>query len=846
VSAPDVATPATVHEAVARRARERPNATALCQGGREVGYRELDAAANRVAHRLLALGVAPGDAVGVDMARSVDLVAAFLGIWKVGAFHVPFHEATPARRRDAIVAIAGIAVVVTDRPDIDHRPPGCTVLPNPAAPNVPDTDPALSAKPGSLAYAMFTSGSTGEPKGVCITHANVLDLCGDGSFASYGSERVAMLAPHAFDASVFELWVPLIHGGTCVLAPPGPVDLHAVAAFLTGAAVSVVHVTAGLFRVVADEAPHLFGSVREVLTGGDVVSAGAVRAVLRACPGVSVRAMYGPTETTVFAMAHRMTDATAVPDPVPLGVPLDGVGAQVLDNDLQPVPDGTPGELYLSGPGVGAGYLGDPALTEARFVTDPHGVTGTRCYRTGDIVRRRSGAFDFLGRDDDQVKINGFRVETGEIVGHLRGLDGVRDAAVTVRRGVGGERQLVGYVLAAPGAVDPAALRTQLAELLPGYMVPTAVVPVPAFPLTANGKLDVDAFPDPPEGAAHVAPTPGSPEELVCELYTELLGIGPVGTQTPFFSSGGTSLTATRLVSRLRACGWKSTTLRDVLEAPTPAELGRRMRARPSGDDAFGPVMVLRAEGDAPPLFCLPGATGLSWGYAGLVRHLPSNVPVYGLQAPGLTARGATGGSLTEMAREHANRIDGERPDGPVSLLGWSFGGLLAHAVAAILHEAGREVVLLVLLDARPGDPSTDPSGLTDRQVVRAAVDGVLPPDPDGGLGPGPLRDGLRERGSVLAEVDDAVLDAVIRVARASLTAHATATPPAVAADTVLVVADPPGGGGAGAVPRAWAAHLSGNVRVQPVPFAHHELLSPAALDVIGPLLAGHLPQDQR
>ncbi|MYW04960.1 non-ribosomal peptide synthetase [Streptomyces sp. SID3343] len=466
------AIPATLPEAFARQVTLTPEATALVAGTlREtpgatkisLTYRELDAHTNRLARRLAAEGVTPGTPVAIRMDRSAELVVSVLAIVKSGGHYVPLDPRLPASRSEWILARTGARVVLTTGAPHGTEPSaGLRLLPVTFDASGLDDDlpaPDLPADPRQVAYVMFTSGSTGTPKGVEATHENVVGLVGDPTWRSGAHERVLLHSPHAFDASTYELWAPLLCGGTVVVAPPGELDARGVASAVTDAGVTGLWVTAGLFAVLAEEDPRCFAGVREVWTGGDVVSAPAVRRVLRACPGTVVVNGYGPTETTTFATCHRVGDAGALGTVVPIGAAMAGMRVEVLGPDLRPVSPGGVGELYVGGSGLARGYRDRPALTAERFVADPSGRRpGARLFRTGDLVRSTpDGLLEFVGRDDDQVKIRGFRVEPGEVEAVLAGHPGVGRATVVVREDRPGDKRLVGYVVPAERSQDPQA-----------------------------------------------------------------------------------------------------------------------------------------------------------------------------------------------------------------------------------------------------------------------------------------------------------------------------------------------------------------------------------------------------
>ena len=440
----------TVPEIFAARAAATPDATALVQGERTTTYRQLNARANRLAHRLITLGVRPEDRVAVLLDRSDGLLAALLAVLKAGAAYVGLDPRAPAVRTRQILAETGANILLTDTEPTEPYDGVTTVGPaDPTLAAEPDTDPTVLLHPAQLAYVSHTSGSTGTPKGVAVTHRDVTALAADSAFADGAHARVLVHSPTAFDASTYEMWVPLLNGGTAVVAgPEEDVDAAAVARLRERHGVTALWLTAGLFRLAAEEDPGCFAGLRQVWTGGEAVPAPAVHRVLAACPGLTVTDGYGPTETTTFATSRPCTADAPVPDPLPIGRPLDGMRAYVLDGSLQPLPPGTVGELYIAGPGVARGYLGRPGTTAERFTADPYGPPGARMYRTGDHARvTADGELEFHGRTDGQVKLRGFRIELGEIETALAAHPEVTQAVVVVREDRPGDRRLVAYAI---------------------------------------------------------------------------------------------------------------------------------------------------------------------------------------------------------------------------------------------------------------------------------------------------------------------------------------------------------------------------------------------------------------
>ncbi|MEU8827139.1 non-ribosomal peptide synthase/polyketide synthase [Streptomyces sp. NPDC048636] len=545
------------------QAERTPEAVALTDGPTVLDYRALDDWSDRLAGVLIRSGVRTEDRVGLLMDRSAELVVAQLAVVKAGGVYVPVDARAPGERRQALLAAVDATVMLT----------AAEVA---AARDAERTPPPVPADRDRLAYVMFTSGSTGEPKAVGVRHRDVVALARHRGFDGGGHERVPLHSPVAFDAATYEVWVPLLRGGQVVVAPC-ELDAGALRTLVAEHGVTGIWLTAGLFRLLAQDAPDCFGGLREVWTGGDVVPAAAVRRVLAHCPGLRVVDGYGPTETTTFATAFPMSGADQVPETVPIGRPLDHTRVYVLDARLRLVPPGVVGELYVAGEGVARGYLGRPGPTAASFLADPYGPPGARMYRTGDLARRRpDGAVEFAGRADDQVKVRGFRIEPGEVERVFAAHPSVADAAVAAREDGSGTKRLVAYVVAADGApVDGERLRSHAAERLPDYMVPSAVVALAALPLSRNGKVDRTALPAPAtagDRAPSRAPR-GEAERLTAEIWSEVLGVERVGAEDDFFALGGDSILSIRLTSRLREAFGRELSPRMVFTHPTVAAL---------------------------------------------------------------------------------------------------------------------------------------------------------------------------------------------------------------------------------------------------------------------------------
>ncbi|MFF8594381.1 non-ribosomal peptide synthase/polyketide synthase [Streptomyces sp. NPDC015220] len=833
VELPEAALP----ELFARQVRATPDAVAVvaCPSGAELTYRELDQRANRLARALIRRGVAPEASVAVLLERSADLVVAILAIVKAGGAYVPLDSRFPQSRIDLILQEAGAELVLTE-----------DVLTALIRSETDCSDPEVRCHPDQLAYVMYTSGSTGRPKGVAVTHRDVVGHALTPCWHEGGHERVLLHSPTAFDLSTYEHWVPLLGGGRIVVAPPGRLDLDLLHQAVGGHGVTGLWLTAGLFRLVAEERPELLAGVREVWTGGDVVSPAAVAQVLAACPGITVVNGYGPTEATTLATCHPVRGLAEHAATVPIGRPMANMRAYVLDAGLRPVPPGVVGELYLAGVGVARGYVGRPGLTVQRFTADPYGPPGSRMYRTGDLAWwLADGTLEFAGRADHQVKLRGFRIEPGEIEAVLALCPGVAQAAVVVREDQPDDKRLVAYLVPAPqGAPEAAELSDRLRRELPEYMVPSAFVTLEALPLTGNGKLDRAALPAPDYGAPGSGRGPRTPrEQLLCGLFAQVLGREQVHIDDSFFDLGGHSLLAARLVSRVRETLGVEVGLRTLFEAPTVAGLTERLVMNDPAD-ALDVLLPLRTTGSRTPLFCVHPGGGISWSYSGLLNHIGSEHPVYAIQARGLGRPEPRPESFEEMAADYADQIRKIQPEGPYLLLGWSAGGLIAHAVACELQARGERTALLAILDAYPvKDVRFEELPVpTERDVLV----GVLDCDPDE-LGDRPLTYDevagiLRERGSALAGLTGPQIEVVVDIMINNAKLAVDFVPGRFDGDLLLfnstIDRDKDDAG-----PGTWRPYVTGRIESHEITTRHDRMTQAGSLSQIGPILAARLAE---
>ena len=697
-----------VTDAVARHAVERPSAPAVIAAGQALTYAQLDSRANRIAAELQDRGLRRGGLAGVALERSADLLPALLGVWRAGGAYVPVDPSYPSARVGFILEEAAAQVILTqssvaaglpssdaprllldgDREAIERRDPG---------------SPERPADLDGLAYVIFTSGSTGRPKGVMLAHrglANLMRTMADRPGLGAGETMLGVTTP-AFDLSVPDLYLPLSVGATLILASAEQAaDPGELARLIEDHEVDLMQATPSTWRMLLDGGWFDRPSLR-VVTGGEALPA-KLAAELHGRVS-ELWNFYGPTEATVWSTCARIAD----PAEVTIGTELPGVSAQIVDEAGEPVSDGESGELLIGGVQVACGYLNRPDLTAERFVADPRSDSpGARLYRTGDQARRRAdGTIDFLGRLDHQVKLRGYRIELGEIEAVLEELPGVAQAAAVVSEEAGaGEPRLVAYAVPAPGgSVEGPRLRRDLAERLPGYMIPAAIVALERLPLTPNGKLDRSALPAPPrvgEGDRElVAPRTALEAELL-ELWREALGVDSLGVTDDFFDLGVDSLTAGRLFARIEVAYGSRLPMAVLFQTPTIERLAALLGEESHEAPRWPSLVPMRPAGDRTPLFCVHGGAGTVLFYHDLVDALGEDQPVYALQAAGLYGGQAPQRTVEEMAESYLEQLLEARPEGPYAIGGYCYGGMVAFEMARRLRAEGAEVPAVVMLNA--------------------------------------------------------------------------------------------------------------------------------------------------
>jgi amino acid adenylation domain-containing protein len=728
----------TIPELFARQVIRNPDSVAVISEAGQFTYRQIDQRANQVANLLRKLGVGPDVLVAVCLERSQELIVALLGILKAGGAYVSLDPSCTRERLAYMLEDARAGVLLTqqklqavfagdelasplkvicldkDWATIAHESTG-----------QPDFD-ARRPAPTDLAYVSYTSGSTGKPKGVCVPQRAVIRLLFNTDYVLLNSaDTVAQIASCAFDASTFEIWGALLHGGRlAILSQQVVLSARALAREIRSHRITTMFVTTGLFNQLSREVPDIFAPVRHVLFGGEAANPACVRNILKNSPGSRLLHMYGPTEATTFASWHEVRELEADAASVPIGRPLANTEVYVLDELRQPVPIGVVGELYIGGDGLARGYLNQPALTAEKFVSHPfNSEADARLYKTGDRVRYRSdGNLEFIGRADGQVKLRGFRVELGEIEVALNQHLDVQECTATAFEDSSKDKRLVAYVVARRAGLTADDLRAFLRTKLPDYMVPSAFVFLPALPLNANGKVNRRALPAPdqvrPEQTKFVQPRDETESRLV-GIWEDLLTIRPVSVVDNFFDLGGHSLLVIRLLARIERAFGRSLPISAVFQSPTIehlAELIRQGKVERSGEGSS--IVEIQPKGSKPPLFLVHGAGGgMLWGYTNLARYLGLDQPVYGFK-PRDETEGEASCSIETMAAQLLSALCAFQPNGPYYLGGYCFGGNVAYEMARQLQNQGHKIALLALMNSTPTDPSPRVGVPKSKQVV--------------------------------------------------------------------------------------------------------------------------------
>ena len=721
---PDISVPTLVEQWAAAT----PDATAVVFEGTTVSYRELHERSLQQARRLVASGVQPGEIVAVALPRSEQLLVVLLAIMRTGAAYLPVELDSPNDRIALVLDDASPTVLIAE-PQMYARFAGSYTLLEPeggdALPGEDGPEPDLST-PEGVAYVLYTSGSTGRPKGVEITHRNLGNFLHgmQQQLRPTARDRFLAVTTLIFDIAGLELYLPLTVGARVVLASTEALhNPRALARLIRHSGVTHVQATPSLWRVLLSSSETRLNGVH-ALVGGEALSA-ELAARLKSM-AARVTQFYGPTETTVWSTAVEIEEVGTVAPPI--GRPILNTRLYVLDEDRKLVVTGAIGELYIGGAGVAKGYLKRPELTAERFIADPFAGDGSRMYRTGDLVRwSDAGLLEFIGRADDQVKINGHRIELGEIESLLLHHPAVAEAAVVAHRNADSITSLAAYVVAESGClIEIDALRGFLAGRVPTYMMPSSFIVLEAMPLTPNGKLDRKSLVVPERASLMAYAEPVTEvEKKLAALWQEILNVERVGLHDNFFELGGDSLNAAAMSALFPEHLEIELPLGSVFEAPTIADLAVLVERLSS--ESLDPIAVMLAlrtvsKNAHRPLFCIHPMAGLSLGFSSLLRHLDPSMPVYGLQSCGLRSSEQLPASIEQIAADYLEEIRRVQPDGPYRLVGRSLGGLIGHSIVEQMQARGLEVEMLAMIDSYvfAGDELARPRN--EAEEVRAVM----------------------------------------------------------------------------------------------------------------------------
>ena len=852
--------PATTLPALfVQQAEKTPQATALVFNGESLSYHALNLRANQLAQMLRQHGMGKGSVVALALPRSFDLLIAMYATHKAGAAYLPLDPSYPQDRLTYMLENTAPGLLLTHHELLPQLPQITTdiwLLDDKRLQqrlaqqgDVVEQLPLAALSADDPAYIIYTSGSTGKPKGVVVGHQAIVNrlLWMQHQYPLDESDAVLQKTPSGFDVSVWEFFWPLQTGARLVIAKPeGHKDPAYLAELIQQQAVTTLHFVPSMLQVFLQEKNiNQCQSLRRVFCSGEALPAELEQRFFHKLTA-ELHNLYGPTEAAVD-VSYWPCNAESNGKTVPIGYPIWNTRLYVLDNNLNLLPPGCAGELYIAGMNLAHGYLNRPDLTAERFVADPFGPPGTRMYRTGDLARWDAhGSLEYLGRTDNQVKLRGLRIELGEIEACLEAHEQVQLAVVMLREDRPGDQRLVAYLLSdADADIDNQQLNQYLLQSLPDFMLPSAYVLLQSLPLSQNGKLDHKALPAPVYQEFGLIQLPHNPqEELLCHLFAEVLGLEQIGRNDNFFDLGGHSLLAVKLVHAISESTGNELHIANLFAHPSVASLAEFIQQNQgnTSSQALAVLFPLRAGENEAPLFCIHPAGGISWCYAPLLQSLDSSIPVYGLQCRGLDGESTPAADMQAMAEDYIAQMRSIQPHGPYRLLGWSIGGMVAQVAASLLQQQGETVSLLALLDAFPSDQWRHLPAPTEQDVYIALL--RMAGFDENHL-PSPLEKDavftlLRESGSALAFFAEAELVAFSRVVKNNARLFANTAHQPYHGDALFFHA---------ANPRkedwlsisGWQPYITGHIEQIDLNCVHQEIIKPEVLATIGKTLTQKL-----
>ncbi|MEH2192673.1 MAG: amino acid adenylation domain-containing protein [Nostoc sp.] len=694
-----------IHQLFEEQVERTPDAVAVVFENQQLTYGELNCRANQLAHYLRSLGVGADVLVGLCVERSPLMIVGMLGILKAGGAYVPLDPEYPQERLSFMLADTDVKVLLTQEKLVEslsqHQVRVICLDADLQSVNQDNLNSTITSE--NLSYVIYTSGSTGKPKGVVVTHQAVNRLVLNTNYIQLSSsDGIAQAANIAFDAATFEIWGALLHGAKLVIIPQSVLlSPQEFAVNIRSQEISVLFLTTALFNQLASFVPQAFSSLKYLLFGGEAVDPKWVQEVLEKGAPQQLLHVYGPTENTTFSSWYLVENLPTTATTIPIGRPIANTQIYILDEYLEPVPVGVPGELHLGGAGLARGYLNRPELTDEKFIPNPFEEAGSKLYKTGDLAcYLPDGNIEYLRRIDNQVKIRGFRIELGEIEAVLRQHSDVQISCVIVREDTPGEKRLIGYVvLQKEATITPGELRQFLADKLPTYMVPNAFVILESLPLTPNGKVDhraLRAITNISSFKKFVQPRNQLELQLV-QIWSKTLKVDKVGVQDNFFDLGGHSLLAAYLMDQIQQQFGKNLPLTTLFQNPTIEQLATIVQ-KESDDSNSSCLVALQPNGSNLPFFCVPGAPGKPFYFYHLGRYLGLDQPLYSFENN--LHELEPDPRLEDIASHYIQAMQAVQPQGPYFLGGHSYGGNVVFEMAQQLVAQGHEVALLVVIDA--------------------------------------------------------------------------------------------------------------------------------------------------